>query len=46
MKLLLDHNLSHRLVEMLRREYPDSRHVREVGLSEASDEAVWQYATQ
>lgn len=46
MKLLLDHNLSHRLVGMLRRDYPDSHHVREVGLSEASDEAVWQHATQ
>lgn len=46
MKLLLDQNLSHRLIDLLRREYPDSRHVRDVGLSEASDEAVWQYAAQ
>ena len=46
MKLLFDHNLSHRLVRALQREYPDSQHVREVGLSEASDEAVWRYAVQ
>lgn len=46
MKLLLDHNLSHWLINVLRQEYPDSRHVREVGLSEAPDEAVWHYAAQ
>lgn len=46
MKLLFDQNLSHRLVQALQKEYPDSRHVREVGLQEASDSAVWQYAAQ
>ncbi|MGH7146446.1 MAG: DUF5615 family PIN-like protein [Nitrospiraceae bacterium] len=44
MKLLFDHNLSHRLVTALQQDYPDSRHVRDAGLSTASDEAVWQYA--
>ena len=37
MKLLFDQNLSHRLVNALRHEYPDSHHVRDVGLSEAKD---------
>jgi predicted nuclease of predicted toxin-antitoxin system len=45
-KLLFDQNLSHRLVQALQQEYPDSRHVREVGLQEASDAVVWQYAAQ
>jgi predicted nuclease of predicted toxin-antitoxin system len=45
-KLLFDHNLSYRLVSALQREYPDSQHVRNVGLNEASDEAVWRYAVQ
>jgi predicted nuclease of predicted toxin-antitoxin system len=45
-KLLFDQNLSYRLVQSLQKEYPDSRHVREVGLQEASDTAVWQYAAQ
>jgi predicted nuclease of predicted toxin-antitoxin system len=45
-KLLLDQNLSHRLVAMLLQEYPDSSHVRDVGLIAASDEAVWHYAAQ
>lgn len=46
MKLLFDQNLSHRLVQALQKEYPDCRHVREVGLQEATDAVVWQYAAQ
>lgn len=46
MKLLFDHNLSYRLIRSLQREYPDSQHVREVGLSEATDEAVWRHAVE
>ena len=46
MKLLFDQNLSHRLVQVLQKEYPDSRHVREAGLQEATDAVVWQYAAQ
>ncbi len=44
MKLLLDHNLSYRLVPALHTLYPGSVHVRDVGLQMASDEAVWLYA--
>ncbi|MBH0198231.1 MAG: DUF5615 family PIN-like protein [Nitrospira sp.] len=46
MKLLFDQNLSHRLVHALQKDYPDSRHVREVGLHGATDVVVWQYAMQ
>lgn len=46
MKLLFDQNLSPRLIPTLRHDYPDSRHVREVGLKDAPDAAVWQYAAQ
>lgn len=46
MKLLFDQNLSHRLLHALHEEYPDSQHVRNIGLAEASDEAVWQHAIQ
>jgi predicted nuclease of predicted toxin-antitoxin system len=45
-KLLFDQNLSYRLRHALQQEYPDSQHVRNIGLAEASDEAVWQYAIQ
>lgn len=44
MKLLLDENLSPRLVERLSDLYPDCAHVRKIGLERAPDEAVWNYA--
>lgn len=44
MKLLFDQNLSHRLVQALRQEFPHSQHVREIGLKDAPDLAVWQHA--
>jgi predicted nuclease of predicted toxin-antitoxin system len=43
-KLLLDHNLSYRLVPALHTLYPGSVHARDVGLQMATDEAVWSYA--
>ena len=44
MRLLFDQNLSHKLVSLLADIYPDSTHVRDAGLTEASDQAVWEYA--
>ena len=44
MKLLFDHNLSHKLVGRLGDIFPGSEHVRNVGLREATDHAVWEYA--
>ena len=44
MKLLLDQNLSPRLVARLADLFPDSQHVSYVGLDRASDRAVWDYA--
>jgi predicted nuclease of predicted toxin-antitoxin system len=44
MKLLLDENLSYRLVSQLRDLYPGSDHVRNVGLRGAEDECIWAYA--
>jgi len=43
-KLLFDQNLSRRLVGMLSIEYPESRHVTEVGLDTATDAVIWSYA--
>jgi predicted nuclease of predicted toxin-antitoxin system len=45
-KLLFDQNLSYRLILALRQEYPDSQHVRDVGLRDAADAVIWQYAAQ
>ena len=44
MKLLLDQNLSWRLARAFQDFFPDSVHVREIGLDRATDEEVWQYA--
>ena len=46
MKLLFDHNISPRLVARLSDLYPQSNHVYLIGLDQASDEVVWQYARE
>jgi predicted nuclease of predicted toxin-antitoxin system len=43
-KLLLDENLSPRLVESLSDLYPGSVHVEDIGLGGAGDGDVWAYA--
>ena len=45
-RLLLDQNLSSRLVRALADVFRGSTHVRDVGLSRATDEAVWTYAAR
>lgn len=44
MKLLFDENLSHKLVRRLADLFPDSIHVRDIGLKAADDPVVWEYA--
>ena len=44
MKLLLDENLSRRLLPFLQHDYPGSTQVALVGLESATDQAVWEYA--
>jgi len=44
MKLLLDENLSRRLVPFLQHDYPGSSQVVLLGLESASDAEVWQAA--
>lgn len=46
MKLLFDKNLSYRLVGALAEVYPESSHVREVGLLGAEDRRIWEYAAE
>jgi predicted nuclease of predicted toxin-antitoxin system len=45
-KLLFDENLSFRLVSALADVYPESAHVRDVGLLGADDAAIWAYAAE
>lgn len=44
MNLLLDENLSPRLVERLAALFPGLIHVRDVGLKQGSDEMIWDWA--
>lgn len=44
MKLLFDQNLPHSLVERLADLFPDSTHVRRVGLAQADDAAIWNHS--
>ena len=44
MRLLFDQNLSPGLKETLRGLYPESLHLRDVGLESADDLEVWAYA--
>lgn len=44
MRLHFDQNLSHRLLQALEDVFPSSLHVRCLGLAEADDLSIWNYA--
>ena len=44
MKLLFDQNLAPRLVRDLADLFPDSAHVRDVGLKSSTDREIWHFA--
>lgn len=44
MKLLLDHNLSHKLVARLTDTYPNSTQTRLLGFARAADPEIWFHA--
>lgn len=46
MRLLFDEQLSARLCSLLAEPYPESLHVRQMGLGGAADEAVWRAAAE
>jgi predicted nuclease of predicted toxin-antitoxin system len=46
MRLLFDQNLSHRLITALEDLFPGSLHVRLVGMQDADDLVVWDYALE
>jgi len=45
-KLLLDENLSSRLLELLAADFADSTHVERLGMRGATDAAIWAYARE
>jgi predicted nuclease of predicted toxin-antitoxin system len=44
MKLLLDENLSRRIISFLQEDFPGSSQVALLGLNESSDQEIWEYA--
>ena len=44
MKLLLDHNLSHRLVHRLADIFPESTQTKLLGFNRAADTFIWEHA--
>ena len=46
MKLLLDENLSRRIIPMIQDAYPESSQIALEGMESANDKAVWAYAQQ
>ncbi len=44
MKLLFDQNISPRIVRRIESDFPSSKQVRHVGLEDASDEEIFNYA--
>jgi len=46
MKLLFDQNLSRQLPRLLADQYPESRHIREIGMRGSPDPRIWAYARE
>lgn len=46
MKLLFDQNISARLMTDLADLYPESKHVRNIGMASADDVEIWEYARE
>lgn len=46
MKLLLDENLSRRVVPFILDTYPESTQVALIGMEQADDQTIWDYAKQ
>ena len=44
MKLLLDENLSDRIINKIIDLYPDSQHVKTLGLLNTNDSLIWEFA--
>jgi hypothetical protein len=46
LKLLLDENLSERIISLAADLFPGSTHIKTVGLREANDFVIWEWAKQ
>lgn len=46
MKLLLDQNISFRLIKKIESDFPGSKQVRRVGLENKDDKVIWEFASR
>lgn len=46
MKLLIDENLSYRLVKQLQEQFPGTEQVRRLGLTTSRDATIWEFANR
>ena len=46
MRLLLDQNISRKLLDVLEENFPDSNHVANLNLERALDSEIWEYARE
>ncbi|MFN7117595.1 MAG: DUF5615 family PIN-like protein [Saprospiraceae bacterium] len=46
MKLLIDQNISHRIIAFIQNYYPEAVHVREADLKDANDAQIFRYARE
>ena len=44
MKLLIDQNISNRIINKISLKFPSSKHVSDVGLNNSEDSEIWQFA--
>lgn len=44
MKLLFDQNISFRIVKLILADFPNSNHVKKLGLENAADLEIWKFA--
>jgi predicted nuclease of predicted toxin-antitoxin system len=46
MKLLFDQNISYRIVSLVSDKFPEAKHVKQVGLEDATDNLIWNFAKE
>ena len=46
MSLLFDQNISFRIIQKIKEDFPNSKQVRELGLEESSDDKIWKFAKE
>lgn len=44
MKLLIDQNISRKIISNIKNSYPNSAHVVDLGLENSTDKLIWEYA--